>query len=64
MELLAEERYIELREMYGDGFVAGIGAEAVRTLLEEIDLESMITEVRAELSKVNPIPRRKNSSSD
>ena len=33
MELLNEERHIEMRELYGpDGFVAGIGAEAVRTL--------------------------------
>ncbi|MRR39543.1 DNA-directed RNA polymerase subunit beta', partial [bacterium] len=39
-ELLSEERFVECREKYGaDGFVAGIGAEAARTLLKEIDLE-------------------------
>ena len=41
-ELLSDEEYIEARETYGDsGFVAGIGAEAIRQLLEEVDLEEL-----------------------
>ncbi len=49
-ELLTDEEYIEAREQYGEtGFVAGIGAEAVRQLLEEIDLEKLYEELRAEV---------------
>jgi len=48
-ELLSDEEYIEARETYGDsGFVAGIGAEAIRQLLEEIDLEELYEELRSE----------------
>jgi DNA-directed RNA polymerase subunit beta' len=49
-ELLTDEEYIEAKEQYGEkGFVAGIGAEAVRELLEEIDLEKLYEELRAEV---------------
>jgi DNA-directed RNA polymerase subunit beta' len=59
-ELLTEERFIEAREKYGaDGFVAGIGAEAVRKLLEEINLESLNAELRAELADASSDTKRK-----
>jgi len=49
-ELLTDEEYIEAKGQYGEtGFVAGIGAEAVRQLLEEIDLEKLYEELRAEV---------------
>ena len=49
-ELLTDEEYIEAMELYGEkGFVAGIGAEAVRQLLEEIDLEKLYDELRSEM---------------
>jgi DNA-directed RNA polymerase subunit beta' len=49
-ELLTDEEFIEAKEQYGEtGFVAGIGAEAVRQLLEEIDLEKLYEELRAEV---------------
>lgn len=49
-ELLTDEEYIEAKEQYGETrFVAGIGAEAVRQLLEEIDLEKLYEELRAEV---------------
>jgi DNA-directed RNA polymerase subunit beta' len=49
-ELLTDEEYIDAKEQYGEkGFVAGIGAEAVRELLEEIDLEKLYEELRAEV---------------
>ena len=49
-ELLTDEEYIEAKEQYGEnGFVAGIGAEAVRQLLEEMDLEKLYEELRAEV---------------
>jgi DNA-directed RNA polymerase subunit beta' len=49
MELLSEEEYMEARERYGVGFTAGIGAEAVRTLLENLDLEYLSEDLRAKM---------------
>ncbi len=46
MELLTEEDYIEAKERYGMSFSAGIGAEAIRSLLEEMDLEALSVELR------------------
>ncbi len=49
-DLLTDEEYDEAREQYGSsGFVAGIGAEAIRQLLEEMDLEKLYEELRAEI---------------
>lgn len=48
-QLLSEEEYIEARERFGMSFVAGIGAEAIRTLLENLDLEALSSELRAEM---------------
>ena len=60
LELLSEERYQEQRELYGpDGFVAGIGAEAVRVLLEDVDLDGLIGEIRGELGKISSDTKRK-----
>jgi DNA-directed RNA polymerase subunit beta' len=49
MQLLTEEEYYEAQERYGGGFSAGMGAEAVRTLLENINLDQMATELRARM---------------
>ncbi len=49
MELLSEEEYHEAQERYGYSFTAGIGAEAIRTLLEAIDLDSLAGELRVKM---------------
>ncbi|MDR1636145.1 MAG: DNA-directed RNA polymerase subunit beta', partial [Treponema sp.] len=49
MQLLTEEEYYEAQERYGGGFSAGMGAEAVRTLLENIDLDEMSAGLRAKM---------------
>ena len=49
MELLSEEEYAEARERHGLTFTAGIGAEAIRSLLEEIDLDGLAEELRAKM---------------
>ncbi|MDR2588859.1 MAG: DNA-directed RNA polymerase subunit beta' [Spirochaetales bacterium] len=46
MELLTEEDYNEAKERYGMSFTAGIGAEAVRVLLEGLDLDALSSELR------------------
>jgi DNA-directed RNA polymerase subunit beta' len=46
MDLLSEEDYMDAKERYGMSFSAGIGAEAIRSLLEELDLEALSAELR------------------
>lgn len=48
-ELLSEEKYIEYSEKYPGKFTAKMGAEAVRSLLKEIDLDKMAAELAREL---------------
>ena len=40
-QLLTEKEYNDMRERYEDDFCAGMGAEAIKLLLEEIDLDSL-----------------------
>ncbi|AFG36650.1 DNA-directed RNA polymerase subunit beta' [Spirochaeta africana] len=49
MDLLSEEEYLEAKDRYGMSFSAGIGAEAVRTLLEGLDLEGLSGELRMKM---------------
>jgi DNA-directed RNA polymerase subunit beta' len=46
MQMLTEEEYYEAQERYGGGFTAGMGAEAVRTLLENLNLDQMAADLR------------------
>jgi DNA-directed RNA polymerase subunit beta' len=49
MQLLTEEEYEEAERRYGGGFSAGMGAEAVRTLLENLNLDQMAVELRQKM---------------
>ncbi len=49
MELLTEEEFHEAQERYGLSFTAGIGAEAIKTLLESIDLDGLSAELRLKM---------------
>ncbi|MFY9188672.1 MAG: DNA-directed RNA polymerase subunit beta', partial [bacterium] len=51
-QILSEAEYREHRDQYGAGFQAGMGAEAIRQLLEAIDLDQMAAELRQELKDV------------
>ena len=48
--LLTEKEYRELKEAYEDDFVAGMGAEAVKQLLVEIDIDALSVELKEELA--------------
>jgi DNA-directed RNA polymerase subunit beta' len=48
-QLLTEEEYYEAQDRYGQGFSAGMGAEAVRTLLENLNLDQMAVELRVKM---------------
>ena len=48
-QILSEKEYRDMREKYEDDFEAGMGAEAVKKLLADIDLEQLSEQLRAEL---------------
>src|SRR5205809_5135009 len=49
-QLLTEDDYRKAREQYGDGFEAGMGAEAVKKMLEKLDLVELSKRLRDELT--------------
>ncbi len=49
-QLLTEEEYRVCRDRYGESFEADMGADAVRKLINRIDLEKLVEEIRAELA--------------
>ena len=48
-QILSEKEYRDMREKYEDDFDAGMGAEAVKKLLQQIDLEQLSEQLHAEL---------------
>ena len=48
-QILSEKEYRDMREKYEDDFDAGMGAEAVKKLLQQIDLEELSEQLRKEL---------------
>ena len=50
-QLLSEKEYRDMRERYEDEFKAAMGAEAVKELLEKIDLEKLSEELHQELEE-------------
>lgn len=48
-ELLTEKEYREAYDKYGNTFTVGMGAESVKKLLEEIDLEKESKELKSQL---------------
>ncbi len=48
-QVLSEKEYRDMREKYEDDFKAGMGAEAVKELLEQINLEELSVQLREEL---------------
>ncbi|ATW27109.1 DNA-directed RNA polymerase subunit beta' [Candidatus Formimonas warabiya] len=52
-QLLTETEYREYREKYGQRFQAGMGAEAIKAMLMEMELEKLAQELRTELKEVS-----------
>ncbi len=48
-QILSEKEYRAYYEKYGDTFKVGMGAEAIKKLLEQVDLEKEVTDIRKEL---------------
>ena len=52
-QLLTENEYRDYREKYGSAFRVSMGAEAIKKLLDELDLEKLSRELRQELKEVS-----------
>ena len=48
-QILSEKEYRDYREKYEDDFQAGMGAEAVKKLLQDVDLDALSAQLHAEL---------------
>jgi DNA-directed RNA polymerase subunit beta' len=51
-EILTEQKYREARDKYGNAFKAGMGAEAIRELLRDLNLRKLQEELRKEFKEV------------
>ncbi|WP_024655423.1 DNA-directed RNA polymerase subunit beta' [Borrelia hispanica] len=49
MQLLNEDEYSEAKERYGMSFSASMGAEAIKTLLENLDLDELSSKLRLQM---------------
>ena len=52
-QILSEKEYRDYREKYEDDFQAGMGAEAVKKLLQDVDLEALSAQLHAELKEAS-----------
>jgi DNA-directed RNA polymerase subunit beta' len=52
-QLLNDEAYLEAMEQYGDEFDARMGAEAIRELLRQIDIDDEVKSLREDLPGIN-----------
>lgn len=58
-QILTEEEYLDALEEHGDEFDALMGAEAILALLQQIDLEGEVAQMREELPEIGSETRRK-----
>ena len=49
MQILSEGEYRRAREIYGDDLSVGIGAEAIQTLLQNLDLDKLADSLRQDI---------------
>ena len=51
--VLSERQYQEYLELYGNDFRVGMGAEAIRELLAQVDINELAIELKSELAKAS-----------
>jgi DNA-directed RNA polymerase subunit beta' len=59
-DVLTEEKYREMRDKYGDAFEASMGAEALKKLLERLDLDEVLENLYVELRETRSKQRQKD----
>ncbi len=57
-QLLSDDKYRDALETFGSKFEAGIGAEAIKTLLDDIDLQTIYQQLRVEIRTSNSSAKR------
>ncbi len=53
MQCLSEREYNDMREKYDDDFRASMGAEAIKELLQEVNLDELSEQLRAQLENAS-----------
>ena len=61
-QLLPDDKYSEAMDEFAGQFVAGMGAEAVRELLAELDMETIGEQLRLEMKEATSEAKRKKVS--
>jgi len=61
-QILTDDKYQEALENFGATFEVGIGAEAVKVLLENIDLDVLYKELREDILSTNSMAKRQKLS--
>ena len=59
LEIISESKYRDFSLKYGEIFTASIGAEAIKLLLEKIDLEVLVKQLRDEVDGSQGVKRKK-----
>ncbi|MFZ0613717.1 MAG: DNA-directed RNA polymerase subunit beta', partial [Desulfobacterales bacterium] len=57
-QLLTDEKYRDALEKYGPNFKAGIGAEAVKEMLADLNLDEIYTELRRDIRETGSVAKR------
>jgi DNA-directed RNA polymerase subunit beta' len=58
-EILTEDKYRKAKEQFGDRFEVGMGAEAIRTLLQRLDIPKLAQELRVEMKQTTSAQQEK-----
>jgi DNA-directed RNA polymerase subunit beta' len=61
-EVVSEDRYQKLKEEFGSGFEAGMGAAAIRECLKSLEMESLAVSLRTEMLDATSEAKRKKIS--
>ena len=61
-EILGEAKHRTARDEYGEGFEAEMGAEAIRCLLRDLDIEQLSIDLRREMREATSEAKRKKTS--
>lgn len=59
MQVLTEEEYEKAYSDFGDGFKVGMGAEAIKKLLKELDLEELSFDLKKQIEEIQGQKRAK-----
>ncbi len=59
LEIISESKYRDFSLKFGEVFTASIGAEAIKTLLEQVDLDKLVETLRTEVDASQGVKRKK-----